>query len=388
MCSFASVVQANENDTDFTLWDDVVWHGFLSQGFVYTDENDFLGSSSNGSFKFNEAALNISWQTLSNLQLSAQALYQQTGNAKPNGLQLDYAIMDWRALDTFDYGGGIRLGRLKSPYGFFNETRDVAATRPSILLPESIYIDYLRALLHSSDSLGVYGHRETESGTFSFTANYGKPILNQDIINTLVQSRTDGDLNRERAGAVRISYDDGSGLWRTALSFVRFDADFEAAAGDHLRGVFDGDVSIEQLLVSMEFNWQNWQLIGEYQLRDYESRAIRGIDIKTNGVGHYFQLAYTFTPTFKAYIRQDNVYQDKKDKRGVVYALQTGLPAHNTFAKDMTLGFNYAPTFEWSFGIEAHHVNGTHWLPNLENRNIFNQKQRWNMYLAQVAYRF
>lgn len=373
-----------------TWMDEIKWHGFVSQNFVATDENDFLGSSSDGSFKSNEAALNASWRATDSLQFALQGLYKQIGNAKPKGGRVDYAIVDWRFLDNFTNGAGVRFGRIKNPYGFFNETRDVAATNTSILLPESVYIDYLSQLFHSSDGAGFYGHSENEYGTFLLNAQLGRPILNNQIISTLVGNPdTEGDISDERGGFVRLAYEDGAGLWRAALSYAHFTGDFSRGATDpaYLR---DGSLFIAQLLLSLEFNWNSWQFTTEIQRRNTELESIYQsfsgpFDIVEKGLGYYFQTAYKVTPALTVFLRRDEAFRYKDDRHGHDY---TQGNSHATFAKDTTLGFRYSPSFEWSFAMEVHQIDGTYWLPDIENPNIADQKRYWNMFLAQVAYRF
>lgn len=383
---------------DSNSWlDDIKWHGFLSQNFVMTDENDFLGSSSDGSFKSNEAGLNGSWRQSESLQFSIQGLYKQIGNAKPKGTRLDYAIMDWRYLDSFSHGAGVRLGRLKNPYGFFNETRDVAETNISILLPESIYIDYLSQLLHSSDGAGVYSHHETQSGTFAINAQLGRPILNDQITSTLVGNpNTEGDISNARGGFARLSYENGSGLWRSALSYIHFSGDFSPADSDP-GFLQDGTITIEQLMLSLELNWKDWQFISEIQRRDVQAEDIFAFNdhIVEKGLFYYLQVVYMPDPFWKIYLRRDEAFRFKNDRHGREYLANaqalnpfTDTQHHAAFAKDTTLGFRYSPSFEWSFAMEVHQIDGTFWLPNIENPDLANQQRYWNMFLAQVAYRF
>lgn len=386
--SFASANTLALSDPGSTSWmDEINWHGFINQNFVATDVNNYLGSSSDGSFKSNEAALNASWRATELLQFSVQALYKQIGNAKPKGTQLDYAIMDWRLVDDFSHGLGTRLGRLKNPYGFFNETRDVAVTNTSILLPESIYVDYLSRLFHSSDAIGFYGHREAEKGTFTLNFQYGRPLLNDQITSTLVGNpNTNGEISSERVGFFRLGYEDGAGLWRAALSYVHFDGDFKPAPSDPAY-LMDGDLMIEQLLLSLELNLNRWQFVTEIQRRNVEVKNILSFapDVIEKGLGYYFQIAYAFSPTWTFYARRDEVFRFKDDRQGKDFAFGAD---YSTFAKDATLGFRYSPSFEWSFAMEVHQIDGTYWLPNLENPNIAGQERYWNMFLAQVAYRF
>ncbi len=376
------------------LFDDLKVHGFLSQGYAHTSENEYLGTSSNGSLDFNEAGVNVSWTANSSLLLSAQALYKRTGNAKPKGTRLDYAMLDWRISDTFDYGAGLRIGRLKNPYGFYNETRDVPATRPGLSLPESIYLEYLRELIHSSDSLSAYGHQDLGSGVLSFDGLFGKPILNDNTVRSLLGGApTDGEINDERIGLARLSYEDASGLWRVAISHAVFSGDFTPASNEPAYRA--GDVSIKQNLLSTELNWQGIQFIAEYQWRDIEYDDIffnpfvgDTVDILNEGIAYYGQLGYYVTPQWYGYIRKEDVYLNQDDKDGKAYAQTTGRPRHNAFAKDIVYGLRFQPNFEWSFAVEYHRVNGTLWLPDLENPDIAGQEQYWEMFLLQAAYRF
>ena len=39
---------------------DVMIHGFISQGYLYSDKNDYLADTSDGTFQFNEMGINFS----------------------------------------------------------------------------------------------------------------------------------------------------------------------------------------------------------------------------------------------------------------------------------------------------------------------------------------
>lgn len=402
---FSQTVASEENtrseivgsELESQSWlDEINWHGFLSQNFVATDENNYLGSSSNGSFKSNEVGLNASWRASESLQLSVQGIYKQIGNSRPKGGRLDYAILDWRLLDNFSNGVGLRIGRLKNPYGFFNETRDVAATNTSILLPESIYVDYLSQVFHSSDSFGIYAHHEMDQGTFLFNGQFGKPIVTKETISSLVGIKdSDSDLSKDGAAAIRLGYEHGSGLWRAAFSYIYFYGDFKLGPDDSALplGLSNGKMSTEQYMLSLEMNWNDFQFVTEIQRRNIELDDIYPVDITEKALGYYLQASYKVTPAWTVFLRRDEGFRFKDDRHGNDYAARMkpfnpGVKAHEAFSKDTTLGFRYSPSFEWSFAMEVHQIDGTYWLPNLENPNIADQKRYWNMFLAQVAYRF
>ncbi len=125
-------------------------HGFLSQGIVFTSDNRLFGSSENGSLDFREAGIHLSWRPGPDLQLAGRLLSRRAGASDDGDARVDYALIDWAAVSgTWGRAGG-RLGCVKNPYGLYNKTRDVAFTRPSILLPQSIYFERTRNLAMAS----------------------------------------------------------------------------------------------------------------------------------------------------------------------------------------------------------------------------------------------
>lgn len=117
-------------------------HGFLSQGYILTTNNNFFGSSERGgSLDFTEMGINASWMVRPYLQTAVQILSRRAGEAAENEPELDFALLDYTAVETADRRLGVRGGRVRLPFGLYGDTRDVAFTRPSILLPQSIYFD-------------------------------------------------------------------------------------------------------------------------------------------------------------------------------------------------------------------------------------------------------
>ncbi len=364
------------------------WHGFLSQGYVHTSDNQFLGDSTDGSADFSEAGLNAAWNATRQLLLSGQVLYRRAGEAKPMGTRIDYAILDWRLHDQLDAGLGLRIGRLKNPYGFYSETRDVAATRPGVILPEGTYNDYLREVTHSMDSVGFYSHMGLSSGTFSMEANIGKPLINDETKRSVLNGLpTQGELTNERALVGRFLYEQNTGVWRAALSAASFSANYEPAAGEPF---LSGEILADQVMLSFEYNRAQWQFTSEYTWRNIHYNGIFGNDRIYRGIGYYNQLTYYASAQWSIYARKEDVYLDKSDKDGKAFAAESGFtrPAHDAFAKDITYGVRYQPSRSWTLGLEYHRINGTNWLPRIENPNPATHKRYWEMLLAQAAYRF
>jgi hypothetical protein len=110
-------------------------HGYATQGFLYTTNNNiFTTSSSNGSPAWTEAVLNVGAQPIPKLRIGVQARYFLLGNFG-NAITLDWAQADYKANDKF----GVRFGKVKVPTGLFNDIQDIDPSYMWSLLPQSIY---------------------------------------------------------------------------------------------------------------------------------------------------------------------------------------------------------------------------------------------------------
>jgi hypothetical protein len=110
-------------------------HGYATQGFLYTTKNNiFTTESSNGSPAWTEAVVNVSSQPTSKLRIGFQGRYFLLGNYG-DAITLDWASADYKASDKF----GVRFGKVKTPWGLFNEIQDIDPAYMWVLLPESIY---------------------------------------------------------------------------------------------------------------------------------------------------------------------------------------------------------------------------------------------------------
>jgi len=110
-------------------------HGYATQGFLFTTNNNILTTtSSNGSPDWTEAVVNVGAQPTPKLRVGIQARYELLGNYS-NAITLDWVAADYKVNDKF----GVRFGKVKVPYGLFNETQDIDPSYIWGLLPQSIY---------------------------------------------------------------------------------------------------------------------------------------------------------------------------------------------------------------------------------------------------------
>ena len=127
---FAGVAQAQSlDDLNIQI------HGYATQGFLYTTNNNiFTTSSSNGSPAWTEAVVNITAQPIPKLRIGVQGRYFLLGNLG-NAITLDWAAADYKASDMF----GVRFGKVKTPTGLLNEVQDIDPSYMWSLLPQAVY---------------------------------------------------------------------------------------------------------------------------------------------------------------------------------------------------------------------------------------------------------
>ncbi len=110
-------------------------HGYATQGFVYSTNNNWnTTESTDGSAAWTEAVLNITAQPQSRLRFGVQARYYLLGSYG-NQITLDWAEADIKINERF----GFRVGKVKTPAGLLNETQDIDPAHLWILLPQSVY---------------------------------------------------------------------------------------------------------------------------------------------------------------------------------------------------------------------------------------------------------
>ncbi len=384
--------------TSATNWFDTVKlpdylqiHGFASQAFMTTSDNDVFGNTDDdGSFGFTEAGLNALLRPLPRLQLSAQVLSRRAGIGNSGSPRLDFAFADYRLYSHETNQFGIRVGRLKNPFGFYNDTRDVAFTRPSILLPQSIYFDRTRNLGLSSDSVQLYGETShSELGSVSVQFGIVRPIVDdKDTESSLLSGLRAGHLEPEISYIGRGIYETNDNRFRLALSGVWLNTDYDPGKNDFLG---PGSIQFSPIFVSAQYNTERWSLTSEYALRHFKYKnfnvpAFDALDFY--GESFYFQGQYRFNPKWEAILRYDVLFIDRSDRSGKKSAAASGRPAHSRFAKDITAGLRWNVTPSFMLRAEYHYVNGTGWLSTLDNPDPADTSRYWHLFAVQASYRF
>jgi hypothetical protein len=147
-------------------------HGFASQGFVHTDDNNWLTmqTSNVGSGEFSDFGVNASTQITDRFRIGAQLYDRNLGGLGNWHPELDWAYAQYK----FKPWLGIRGGRIKTVQGLYTDTEDLDFLHPYALLPQSIYPIDLRDSTIAHDGGDLFGDIRLGSkfGMLSYTV-YG-----------------------------------------------------------------------------------------------------------------------------------------------------------------------------------------------------------------------
>ncbi|HEV3307444.1 MAG TPA: hypothetical protein VGZ91_13485 [Candidatus Sulfotelmatobacter sp.] len=169
LCAGSVVLPAQE----FKLLDRTVqMHGFASQGFVYTNDNNWLTmNTSQGSAAFTDFGINASSQLTDKFRVGAQGYDRSLGRLGQYHPSLDWAFADYRFKNWF----GVRGGKVKTTLGLYNDTQDLDFLHTFALLPQSVYPTDLRDATIAHLGGDVYGNIPLKHrfGDLSYTAYAG-----------------------------------------------------------------------------------------------------------------------------------------------------------------------------------------------------------------------
>ncbi len=362
--------------------------GFAAQGLIGSTNNNFFGKSRDDvSTEFTEAGLHGMWRPLASLSLSGQLLYRQAGATDEDGLRLDYAQADWQFVNTDATQLGIKLGKVKLPYGLYNETRDVPFTRPGILLPQSVYLDNSRDLLIAAPGVFLHGSHVHDYGTIDYSIGWIRPNFGSESVEySFLGNTRPGKLKGQDSLASRLRWDTPTDS-TLMLTYVDTRIDYAPGRTDTLNA---GNIHFRNLLATVQQRLGTVTLTAEYgeprgEFNDFGAALPNNV---RTAQGLYLQGEWRFAPAWEVMLRHELIYRDKTDKSGRRFQAATGLPAHTMYMRDWVMGLRWDVTPSLMLRTEYHHLNGTGLLPGPDNPNFFSREQRWNMWLLQAAYRF
>lgn len=330
-------------------------HGFVSQGFLKTSKNNYLGQSERGSFEFTEVGVNLTSQVTDRFRIGMQLFARDLGPVGDYKPQFDWFYLDYRFFDWL----GIRAGRTKIPFGLYNEINDIDAARVPILLPQSVYPIENRDFLLAQTGLEIYGRIPlSKAGALEYQL-YGGTIF-------LDTSDLDDAQDFDAPYVVG-----GRALWETPLDGLRAGMTFQSLRFDYnlvltpaqQQGFIDAGLLPQGAsnLVAMDFPVRMWVASVEYAAHDLLLAAEYGRwwatlstdtlpipAIEAENERFYVMGSYRVAPWFTPGAYYSVVFPDVTDRSG-----------RENQQHDLALTLRFDPIENWLVKFEGHYMSGT-----------------------------
>lgn len=367
-------------------------HGFISQGLVDVDGSNFVNDDGALSAELTELGLNGSYQLNSTLRLAGQVVYLDGGNRYPQGVRIDYAILDWSVYDGSSWQANVYLGRFKNNHWLYSSSRDIPFARPSIILPQSVYYDGFRDIAVGGDGIAVkISHNDDDYGDFDVNFSYGSSSISEKQTELILGKLVQGKANQDYDAQASVYWQPTFSSWRFGISLL--DSVFSYNADDNLDLFVDGDFSFQFYTMNALYEGENWEFSGELHQTRFTTEGFYNPQHSSGSIGQgvYFQSRYKINEKLTLLARYERFYIDKNDKNGRKLEQSTGglVPAYFGYHRDTTVGLSYDFSSDISLRVEYHWFQGAGRLTPvvLPNPQV-NDSKNWQLWAAQLMYWF
>lgn len=421
-------------------------HGFITQGYLWSDENNFLADTeSNGTFQFNEAGINFATDVSERLRLGVQFLARDMGKAGNKELTIDWAVADYSVADWLN----VRAGKCKISHGLYNYERDVDMLRTFVFLPQSIYTEGWRDSVNAMNGVGAYGYvplgflgnltYHGDIGNLSVKADGGESRQLEDQVPKGLQLKvTDVTTNTSLNGQLAVDTLFGIDGLKVLTGVVTLEEDATCSvidgtgAGLFIPNPLDPanptrtgtlynkesrvfNLKLMSNTTSIEYARGNFVFAAEYMNNNYEltlpvssytlatvnpavltiPKYTYLIERKFDAVGYYGSLTYRFTDWLELGTYYSEYYRDKDDKDGKKAVANSLVPVgqeHAMWLKDLCLSARFDITPNWIFKLEGHMMDGGALMytsdDNTNAAGLADYEQDWFLMAAKISYSF
>lgn len=366
------------------------WHGFLAQGLIQAEDSSFINDDGDISTDLTDIGFNASYTINDRLRAAGQLIYLNGDNRYPEGVRIDYLLLDWSIMETVDWSSNLFLGRFKNNHWLYSSTRDVPHARPSIVLPQSVYFDAMRDAGLIIQGVGLDIQHMLSDGSVKFELSVGKESLDDDAAKQALSLRADGELRIAHSATASVKYSPQSERWQTYISYTDVGFDYDASQQEELA---DAEASLSRIMLGSIYSGEYWELSGEIfqEKLGVEGLYFQDFNSSTTSQGGYLQVRYFYGDDLTLLGRVDSYDRDKDDRNGSHLAASSGglIPAYFAYMDTLTMGLSWDLQPNLRLQMEHHWVRGTGRLgPIVEPNLARNQDKYWNMWAAQIMYWF
>jgi hypothetical protein len=391
-------------------------HGFVSQGYLGSDGNDYLADTKEGSFQFNEVGVNFSAEPVDKLRIGVQLFSRDLGEMDNNRIELDWAFADYHWQDEL----GFRLGRFQTPHGLYHDTIDLDMVRTTVFLPFSTYEIRYRSFLMTNNGANAYGNVGLGAlGSIDYITYAGTNIGEKESGELLFKN----DMDVESVD-MKASYG-GRLIWNTPLDGFLLGGSYARAEDLTVVGKMPDEATAPIPLLGglslypagtkmiwnaeditgsylfMQYTLNRLTLASEYHRMQMEVTQetdnsfdpfvgemlgyIEFEDYENNASGWYAQANYQFIDWLTAAVTYGEYYADADDPEGEDFEDIE----YTRYQKDTTLSMRFDVNPNWNIKLEAHMMDGTAKLiSGLDYGPDDELEENWNLYAVKTSFYF
>ena len=362
---------------------DIQIGGYVSQGYLQTDHNNYLADTKRGSFEFNEMGINFQTHPAEKTMVGIQISARDLGEVENDQVNVSWAFGEYVWREWL----GVRAGIIKIPYGLYNDTRDYDMLRTSILLPSSVYNEWLRDSFNNMKGIQFFGNvmlgmggllkyqiqggdspTSTDSGTALYIKNASSSVASVD------------GLENDKVYNANL-------IWVTPLEGLRLGYNyFYAAEGLQYVTLTNNAAAIiknedaQSNIISIEYLYRDLQLAAEYLTQEVKSKtSIPSLGIYNpsskikGGDRYYVRGSYRFTDWFETGLYY-SMFESNKDVSSDANELE-----------DICLSLRFDINESWIAKTEIHKMTGLYGVFPEDDGSL---DKDWMLYAAKLSYYF
>lgn len=396
---------------------DVQFHGFASQGYLYTTVNNYYGrTKGGGTFEFNEFALNAVARPVDRVRIGVQIFAGDQGKYGNDKLQLDWAYGSYQLAMPVTWADlNVTAGRFKTGHGLYNDYRDLDMTRTTVFLPMTVYPSTFRDLYMAANGFQLNGSlRAGPLGSFDVSGFVGTQTIDNQAGTPVADQLGQGFFNITNIDVKRM---DGASLtWNTPLEGLRFRGSFLHASDVTATGQLQEGYSMpipppafgvltlptnsvkyilptwQSVILGGEYQHGNLTLAAEYLNEyynvsyDYDSLTSMVLGSTHNEEysriqGAYANAAYRFHPKWEGAVGYAWMMMDDGTTQSV---------ANDELKRREHRGFSFALRFDpiehWLIKAEFQRNSGTLNVSTRDNPDGLSKN--WNMFALKTTFDF
>lgn len=365
--------------------EEVQIHGFISQGYLKTDHNNYLAETDDGSFQFNEMGINFTTFATQRLKIGCQFFARDLGDVGNDEIVVNWAFAEYNSRNWL----GFRAGILKTNFGLYNDTRDYDSLRTPIFLPTSNYHELLRDTLNTVKGIQIFGNIPlglAGSLTYQALTAGGQADLESGSVKFLKSATGLSEISNMTAGE-RIYGTDFQWLTpldglRGGMTYARFSYGYDALLPTPM-----GEIPVayeahkaEYIVFYGEYIWKNLVLSAEtYRAKmdadvylQNSDTLLQSADVDTRK-SYYMKLSYRMTDWLETgyFYSRYQLNPDSTDDKEKL--------------KEHCLSFRFDINPNWLFKLEAHLMKGKFGVYPDNDGHIYNE---WMLYAAKMSFMF